>query len=65
MPTPRIGVLYQSTGGEYAVAWFDSDGVEFTDRSWLLGGGAISLRIQEADSNEAVAASQLEVLGVW
>lgn len=61
----RVGVLYRSTGGDWTIAWFGSAGMRLADRSWLLGGGSVALRIQDADSKEAVAASRLEALGVW
>ncbi|MDB4265419.1 hypothetical protein N9891_01575 [bacterium] len=60
----RVGVLRKTTKGEWNIAWFGVARSEPRHRSFLFGGGSVTLDVSRAVSHESMTVAQLRSFGM-
>ena len=60
----RIGVLCRTSDRQWNVSWFDSPKSQPKNRSFLFGGGSITIDVSNADNTQSITADQLRTLGM-
>ena len=60
----RIGVLCRTNDREWIVSWFAPPKGQPRDRSFLFGGGSVTIDLSNADTTQAMTADQLRALGM-
>lgn len=60
----RVGVLRQTSSGEWLIAWFESDKSPVTDWLPLIGRGEWHADLERADATESVSPEAVRAMGI-